>query len=105
MRINSSVTVLVGVVVVFSVVFGCGPGNPDAGGEPVTLTLNVAGMTCESCEEAIVHTVGQMEGVDMVESRHVTGLTTVLYLPGKVSREAIVEKIEGLGYKVIAPEG
>lgn len=105
MRNERIATSLVGVALVVSVVIGCGAGSPDAGDEPLTVTLDVAGMTCESCEEAIVHSVGQIDGVDMVESRHVTGTTTVLYQPGKVSREAIVETIEGLGYTVLAPEG
>lgn len=105
MRFERIATSLVGVALVVSVVIGCGAGSRDAGDEPVSVTLDVAGMTCESCEAAIVHSVGQIDGVDMVESRHVTGTTTVLYRPGKVSREAIVETIEGLGYKVLAPEG
>lgn len=104
MRYERIVAGLVGFAVVVSLVIGCG-GTPDAGDEPVTLTLDVAGMTCESCEAAIVRTVGQIDGVDMVESRHDTGTTTVLYRPDRVARETIVDSIEGLGYTVVTAEG
>ena len=93
------------VFVLICIVSGCGTGAGDAEIEPVAETLHVAGMTCESCEQAIVKTVGQMDGVEMVESRHVTGTTTVLYRPDKVRREAIVEAIEGMGYAVVSQEG
>jgi len=96
---------LVGVALTVTMVIGCGAGGHDAGEEAVTVTFDVAGMTCESCEEAIVQTVGQMDGVAMVESHHDPGTATVLYRPGEVTTEAIVEKIEGMGYKVVNSEG
>ncbi len=105
MEIKRTVIAVVAVALAVTVVIGCGAGARDAGDEPVTVTFDVAGMTCESCEEAIVHTVGQLDGVDMVESRHITGTTTVLFRPGELTREAIVETIEGLGYSVVNPEG
>ncbi len=105
MDFKRTVTALVAVALAVSVMLGCGAGSRDAGNEPVTVTFDVAGMTCESCEEAIVHTVGQLEGVDMVESRHDPGTATVLYRPGEVTREGIVTAIEGLGYKVANAEG
>ena len=105
MKLSRTVISIVWVALVVLVMFGCGSRADDPGMEPVTVTLNVAGMTCESCEQAIVETVGQLQGVDMVESRHVTGTATVLYRPGTISKEAIIESIEGMGYKVLSPEG
>ncbi len=96
---------LAGIALAITVMIGCGVGARDTDNEPVTGTFDVMGMTCGSCEEAIVQTVGQLDGVDMVESRHETGRTTVLYRPAGVTREAIVEAIEGLGYSVINSEG
>lgn len=105
MEIKRTVIAVVAVVMAFSMMIACGAKSESPGDEPVTVTLDVAGMTCESCEEAIVHTVGQMDGVDMVESHHDPGTATVLYRPGEVTRAAIVETIEGLGYKVVNSEG
>ncbi|RLE28015.1 MAG: hypothetical protein DRJ65_01015 [Acidobacteria bacterium] len=105
MEIKRTVIVVVAVVLALSMIIACGSKSESPSDEPVTVTLDVAGMTCESCEEAIVHTVGEMDGVDMVESHHDPGTATVLYRPGRVSREAIVEEIEGLGYKVVNSEG
>ncbi len=99
-----TVTTLVAFAFAVTAIIGCGGGSRDAGNEPVTETFDVVGMTCESCEEAIVHTVGQLKGVDMVESRHDPGTATVLYRPGEVTREGIVTAIEGLGYTVVNPE-
>ena len=104
MKIQRTVIAVVAVALAISVMTGCGANGEKAGAEPVTVTFDVAGMTCESCEEAIVHTVGQVDGVDMVESRHVTGTATVLYRPGVATREVIVQAIEGLGYTVVNPE-
>ncbi len=104
MAFKRTVTALVAVALVILVVEGCGAKGHNGGAEPVTVTFDVAGMTCESCEAAIVHTVGQLDGVAMVESRHVTGTATVLYRPGEVTREGIVKAIEGLGYTVVNPE-
>ncbi|MEN8163035.1 MAG: heavy-metal-associated domain-containing protein [Acidobacteriota bacterium] len=104
MEFKRTVTILAGVAVAVTVMIGCGAGARDVVDEPVTVTFDVAGMTCESCEEAINHTVGQLHGIEMVESRHDPGSATVLYRPGEVTREAIVEVIEGLGYTVVNQE-
>jgi copper chaperone len=71
--------------------------------EPVTTTFKVAGMTCESCEQAITHTLGQLQGVSAVEAHHDPGEATVTYDVAKVSHETISETIEGLGYTVVSP--
>ena len=105
MEIKRTVVAMVAVALAISVMTACGAKGENAGNEPVTVTFDVAGMTCESCEEAIMQTVGQLQGVEMVESHHDPGSATVLYRPGKVSRETIVETIEGMGYKVVDSEG
>ena len=105
MGIKRTVIVVVAVVLAFSMMIACGSKSESPADEPVTATFDVAGMTCESCEEAIVHSVGRLHGVDMVESHHDPGTAIVLYRPGKVTRAAIVETIEGLGYKVVNSEG
>ncbi len=105
MEIKRTVVAVMAVVLVVSVMTACGAKSENAGAEPVTVTFDVAGMTCESCEQAIIQTVGQLEGVDMVESHHDPGTATVLYRPGAVSRDEIVEAIEGMGYTVAKEEG
>lgn len=102
MRTLASVVVI---ALAVTVMIGCGGADPGGDEAPLTLTLDVEGMTCGSCEAAIVRTVGQIDGVEMVESHHETGQTTVLYRPNSVSREMIVDTIEDLGYTVVTPEG
>lgn len=81
---------------------GCGNESPPPQ-ETVTTTFKVAGMTCESCDAAINHTVGELDGVTAVEAHYDPGEATVTYNAGTVSAEEIGSVIEGLGYTIVSP--
>jgi len=72
--------------------------NP--GAEWVEVTLNVNGMTCEGCENAIKAGVESLEGIASCESSFEEGWTKVKYDKSTTSVEDIEGKITDTGYSV-----
>jgi len=72
--------------------------NPSA--EWVEVTLNVGGMTCEGCENAIKAGVESLEGIANVESSFEEGWTKVKYDKSTTSVADIEGKITDTGYEV-----
>ena len=64
------------------------------------LRLNVAGMTCDGCENAVKRALTQLGGVQDVSASHREAAVAVIYDTDKVSPALIREKIEKLGYVV-----
>jgi copper chaperone CopZ/uncharacterized membrane protein YidH (DUF202 family) len=65
------------------------------------LTLQVEGMTCTGCENAIQNRVAELPGVESVTADHMAATTVVVYDKTKTSREAIAQTITDTGYKVV----
>ncbi len=63
-------------------------------------TLKTTGMHCRSCSMLVDMTVGELEGVESVETDHVSGDTKVSYDLEKVSVDDIVSAIRSAGYDV-----
>ena len=74
--------------------------TPAAAVEWVEVTLNVEGMTCDGCENAIKAGVESLEGIAEVESSHEEGWTRVKYDKSLTNVEAIEGKITDTGYEV-----
>ena len=72
--------------------------NPSA--EWVEVTLDVGGMTCEGCENAIKAGVESLEGIADVESSFEEGWTKVKYDKATTSVADIEGKITDTGYEV-----
>lgn len=68
--------------------------------EWVEVTLNVEGMTCDGCENAIKAGVETLEGIATVESSHEEGWTKVKYDKSTTSVQDIEAKITDTGYTV-----
>lgn len=66
-----------------------------------TKILNVEGMSCSHCENAVKKAVGALCGVDGVEVDLKGKKVTVQFDPGKVTAGAIKEAIEDQGYDVV----
>ncbi|MCP4312243.1 MAG: heavy-metal-associated domain-containing protein [Bacteroidetes bacterium] len=66
----------------------------------VEVTLKVAGMTCEGCENAINTGVKGLEGIASVESSHEEACTKVKYDSNTTSVEEITASITETGFKV-----
>jgi len=71
-----------------------------AAAEWVEVTLNVEGMTCDGCENAIKAGVESLDGIDAVESSHEEGWTKVKFDKAQTSKEDIEAKISDTGYEV-----
>ncbi len=74
--------------------------EPAAATEWVEVTLNVGGMTCEGCENAIKAGVESLDGIASVESSFEEGWTKVKFDQAVTSVDAIEGKITDTGYEV-----
>ena len=74
--------------------------TPAAAVEWVEVVLNVDGMTCTGCENAINAGVESLEGISSVESSFEEGWTKVKYDMSLTSVEDIEGKITDTGYVV-----
>lgn len=79
--------------------------EPASGTEAVAadwaeVVLNVNGMTCDGCENAIKAGVSSLEGIALVESSHEEGWTRVKYDQNLTSVKEIEGKIADTGYVV-----
>ena len=63
--------------------------------------LQVAGMTCGGCENAVKRAVGRLPGVASVEASHAAGKVTVDFDESQTTRDVIAAKIAALGYQVV----
>ena len=66
------------------------------------LTLNVKGMTCEGCENAVVASINKLDGIQEATASHTEESTVVSFDPGKTDKEAISQAIMDAGYEVVA---
>jgi len=90
------------------IALGCGSSNPgseqsSANSEPAEfseLQLNVKGMTCEGCENAIIRSLDRLDGVYSSDASHESELVTIKYDPDMVNLEQITEAITKTGYTV-----
>ena len=74
--------------------------TPAAATEWAEVVLNVDGMTCTGCENAIKAGVESLEGISSVESSFEEGWTKVKYDKSLTSVENIEGKITETGYVV-----
>lgn len=65
----------------------------------VTTELQIGGMVCASCSEALTFALAKVEGVDHVTVDHVSG-RAVIHHAARVQRETLVQVVTGLGYTV-----
>ena len=68
--------------------------------EWVEVVLNVDGMTCDGCENAIKSGVASLDGIESVESDFEEGWTKVKYDKNITSVDDIEGKIADTGYVV-----
>lgn len=64
------------------------------------LTLNVTGMTCGGCENAVRRVVSSVTGVAAVTASHRENRVTVDYDPAQADRDAIARAIQTAGFTV-----
>jgi copper chaperone len=64
------------------------------------LTLNVTGMTCGGCENAVRRVVSALPGVGTVTASHKDDRVTVEYDAAKVNPAQIAQAVARAGYAV-----
>lgn len=75
------------------------PSSSDS--QPAKVVLNIEGMTCTGCEQAINHALKSQPGVFKAESNYKTGLAVVEYDSVKVDLEQLKQAVEKqAGYTV-----
>ena len=65
-----------------------------------TITMNVGGMHCGSCEALVREALEELGGVESVEVSHSSGTATVVYDEGTILPENLKAAIEREGYTV-----
>lgn len=68
--------------------------------ELTEVQLTTTGLHCRSCSMMVNMTVGDLDGVESVDTDYVTGATDVKFDADAVSVEQIVAAIRGAGYDV-----
>ena len=64
------------------------------------VSIPVVGMTCEGCENAVMKSIGTLEGIADVAASHTDSIATVKYDTTAVTIEEIEFKIAEAGYTV-----
>ena len=65
------------------------------------ITLEVQGMSCGHCVNAIEGSVGQLAGVEQVNVNLTDAQVNVVFDEAKVSLDKINETIEDKGYEIV----
>ncbi len=63
------------------------------------ITIKVAGMHCEGCSNRIKNSLESIEGVEVIDANHETGLVKVT-LSKDIPMETITSQIEDIGFDI-----
>jgi copper chaperone len=66
----------------------------------MNITLNVPGISCDHCKNTIEGTVGELEGIEMVQVDIERRTVAVAYDDTEVSLPQIVAALDEAGYEV-----
>ena len=66
-----------------------------------SITVNIEGMTCTGCEEAIENNIRGLEGVGKVQADHKKGIAQIEYDSTKVDVSSFSSTIRSTGYQVV----
>jgi len=70
------------------------------GRELKTITIQVEGLRCPSCEALVREAIEELEGVRSAEVSHVDGSAVIVYDEQTVSPEAFRTAVEQEGFRV-----
>lgn len=65
----------------------------------VERTIEVKGMTCEGCENAVRNALSRLDGVLDARADHTAGRVTVELDDTRVTEEQVKERIRAAGYE------
>lgn len=96
------------VLLVALMVVSCSSGNNSKKGDdvdltPLTITMDIHGMTCNGCVETVRSSIVQLgDGINSVKVDLNTAVALVEFVPAEVDSVTIRKAIELNGYKVLA---
>ncbi len=64
--------------------------------------IQVSGMSCSHCNEAVKRAVGRLPGISFVDADYRENKVVIEYDPGATDLEAVYRAIEEEGYQVVA---
>ena len=67
----------------------------------IQVSLEVKGMTCEGCENAIEASIMKLEGIQKATASHTEESTVVSFDSSKTDMKDIVRAIADAGYEVV----
>jgi copper chaperone CopZ len=65
-----------------------------------TTELQIGGMVCESCSQAITAALRKQDGVVAAEVDHVSGKAVIRHDPARIDRAGLAAAVTALGYTV-----
>jgi len=79
--------------------YGAMPLAEAAGSSEGKVTLDVAGMTCASCQAVVERTLGRLAGVSSAVVNLANETATVTFDPAVITVDALISAVNGVGYK------
>jgi copper chaperone len=76
---------------------GCGCAKPN---NSITTTLNIKGMTCHHCVQAVKSALEKVSSVENVNVDLASATATILHYDVEGIRDKFVEAVEKAGYEV-----
>ena len=64
------------------------------------ILIKVEGMVCGGCENRVKNAISTIDGVEIVEASHETGIVKVI-AKNDIEQTIIEEKIEDIGFNVV----
>lgn len=64
------------------------------------ITLEVEGIVCAGCATDTETVLRQTNGIFAADVRYADGRIIIGYDPNEISRDAVIEKVKGLGFKI-----
>ena len=64
------------------------------------ILIKVEGMVCGGCENRVKNAISTIDGVEIVEASHETGIVKVI-AKNDIEQTIIEEKIEDIGFNII----
>ena len=79
--------------------YGAMPLAEATGSSEGKVTLDVAGMTCASCQAVVERTLGRLDGVSSAVVNLANETATVTFDPAVIAVDALISAVNGVGYK------
>ncbi|NWI51589.1 ATP7B ATPase, partial [Calyptomena viridis] len=77
---------------------------PSSSSQEHTVTVNIEGMTCQSCVQSIESQISRVKGIVSIRVSREQNNAVIKYLQSEISPEQICQEIQGMGFDASIPE-